>query len=527
MNGAEALVATAVSAGIEICFANPGTTELPLVMALDSVPGLRSILCLHENVATGAAGGYGRMAKKPAMCLLHLGVGLANGLTNLHNARRAFTPVLNVIGNHATWHLPADPLLATDVESLAHTVSDYVETSLGATTVAFDVVDVIEAAMANGGCVATLIVPHDAQIGEASDAVPVRRVPANQTYSARRILQAAKALKSGKSALLLGGDALSELGIKLAGRIAAIGGADLLCDTFFARMERGGDLPSPTKLPYFPDEALELTRRYECVIVAGTRRPVAFFGNPPVPSYLTTQEQTVILAGIQEDSLGALAALASEVNAPDVIDQMFGEPPAMPKGGLDAKAVSAVIARLQPAECIVMDEVLAVGVPYFDASKHSPRFTHLMLTGGAIGQGPSAATGAAIACPNRKVINFQSDGCCAYSVQAFWTQARENLDVVTIIGSNRSYEILELELLRAGIDQTGPMAHSMVHLDNPLLNWVKIGEGFGVPAVAVDSAESLARELERALMHKGPHLIEAIIASGRASRLRETPRHVC
>ena len=292
-------------------------------------------------------------------------------------------------------------------------------------------------------------------------------------------------------------------------------------------MERGGDLPSPTKLPYFPDEALELTRRYECVIVAGTRRPVAFFGNPPVPSYLTTEEQTVILAGIQEDSLGALAALASEVNAPDVIDQMFGEPPAMPKGGLDAKAVSAVIARLQPAECIVMDEVLAVGVPYFDASKHSPRFTHLMLTGGAIGQGPSAATGAAIACPNRKVINFQSDGCCAYSVQAFWTQARENLDVVTIIGSNRSYEILELELLRAGIDQTGPMAHSMVHLDNPLLNWVKIGEGFGVPAVAVDSAESLARELERALMHKGPHLIEAIIASGRASRLRQTPRHVC
>jgi len=520
MNGAEALVATAVSAGIEICFANPGTTELPLVMALDSVPGLRSILCLHENVATGAADGYGRMAKKPAMCLLHLGVGLANGLTNLHNARRAFTPVLNVIGNHATWHLPADPLLATDVESLAHTVSDYVETSLGATTVAFDVVDAIEAAMANGGCVATLIVPHDAQIGEASDAVPVRRVRANQTYSARRILQAAKALKSGKSALLLGGDALSELGIKLAGRIAAIGGADLLCDTFFARMERGGDLPSPTKLPYFPDEALELTRRYECVIVAGTRRPVAFFGNPPVPSYLTTEEQTVILAGIQEDSLGALAALASEVNAPDVVDQMFGEPPAMPKGGLDAKAVSAVIARLQPAECIVMDEVLAVGVPYFDASKHSPRFTHLMLTGGAIGQGPSAATGAAIACPNRKVINFQSDGCCAYSVQAFWTQARENLDVVTIIGSNRSYEILELELLRAGIDQTGPMAHSMVHLDNPLLNWVKIGEGFGVPAVAVDSAESLARELQRALMHKGPHLIEAIIASSSASRLR-------
>jgi len=511
MNGAEALVASAISGGVEICFANPGTTELPLVQALDSVPSLRSILCLHENVATGAADGYGRMAAKPAMCLLHLGQGLANGLTNLHNARRALTPVLTVIGDHATWHLPADPLLATDVESLAHTVSDFVKKSLVATKVAFDLADAIEAAM-NGGRIATLIVPHDVQMGDAGDGTPVRRASAKKTYSSRRVTQAAKALKSGKSALLLGGDALSESGIMLAGRIAAIRGADLLCDTFFARMERGAGLPSPTKLPYFADQALELTRRYERVVVAGTRRPVAFFGYPGLPSYLTTEEQTVILAGPREDTLGALAALASEVNAPDAIDPVPGMPPAMPKGDLDAQSVSAVIAGLQPAECIVMDEVLSVGVPYFDASKHSPRFSHLMLTGGAIGQGPSAATGAAIACPNRKVINFQSDGCGAYSVQAFWTQARENLDVVTIIGSNRSYHILELELLRAGGAQTGPVARSMLDLDNPFLNWVKIGEGFGVPAVAVDRAEALARELERALMDKGPRLIEAIVA---------------
>src|SRR4030095_13335477 len=267
-------------------------------------------------------------------------------------------------------------------------------------------------------------------------------------------------------------------------------------------MERGGSLPSPTKLPYCPEEALKLTRCYERVIVVGTRRPVAFFGHPAVPSYLTTEEQTVNLAGPQEDSLGALAALASEVHAPDVVDQVLGEPPAMPEGSLDAKAVSAVIARLQPADCIVMDEVLAVGVPYFDASKHSPRFTHLMRTGGAIGQGPSAATGAAVACPHRKVINFQSDGCGAYAVQALWTQARENLGVITIVGSNRIYQILELELFLSGVTQTGTIGHSMLHLDNPFLNWVKIAEGFGVSAVAVESAEELARELERALTHK-------------------------
>ena len=202
--------------------------------------------------------------------------------------------------------------------------------------------------------------------------------------------------------------------------------------------------------------------------------------------------------------MGALAALASELNAPDaVLDPVPGMPPAMPKGDLDAQSVSAVIAGLQPAECIVMDEVLSVGVPYFVASKHSPRFSHLMLTGGAIGQGPSAATGAAIACPNRKVINFQSDGCGAYSVQAFWTQARENLDVVTIMSSNRSYHILELELLRAAWPKRGPLPVPCWTW-MPFLNWVKIGEGFGMPAVAVDRAEALAKELERLWWAKGP-----------------------
>lgn len=511
MNGAEALIAAAVKNGIEICFANPGTTEMPLVQAMDSVPGLRGILCLHENVATGAADGYGRMTGRPAMCLLHLGPGLANGLTNLHNARRAFTPVLNVIGEHATWHRPADPLLATDIEMVASTVSDDIRRIRGIATITSDVAESIAATMEKGGRISTLIIPHDFQISNADGQIEKGRDLPKAQFSTRQVTKSAQALKAGKSALLLGGAALSETGIKLAGRIAAASGADLLCDTFFARMERGGDLPAPTRLPYFPDQALELTRHYQNVIVIGTRRPVAFFGYPGLPSYLISDEQTVMLSGPDDDTLGALTALAAEVNAPEAGEPNPGERPAMPKGALDARSVSAVIARLQPPDCIVMDEALTVGMPYFDASRHAPRFSHLMLTGGAIGEGPGAATGAAIACPDRKVINFQSDGCGAYSVQAFWTQARENLDVVTIIGSNRSYNILRVELLRAGVTQPGPIARSMASLDRPFLDWVKIGEGFGVPSVAVDSAEALARELERALMQKGPRLIEAIM----------------
>lgn len=511
MNGAEALVAAAVKNGIEICFANPGTTEMPLVQAMDSVPGLRGILCLHENVATGAADGYGRMTGFPAMCLLHLGPGLANGLTNLHNARRAFTPVLNVIGEHATWHLSADPLLATDIDAVARSVSDYIKRNQGTATIASDLGEAIAATMEKGGRIATLIVPHDFQIGEADAEIPEHRGLPKTQYASRHVAQSARALKAGKSALLLGGDALSEAGIMLAGRIATASGADLICDTFVARMERGGDLPAPIRLPYFPDQALDLTRRYQHVIVVGTRRPVAFFGYPGLPSYLTTEEQTVMLSGPQDDTLGALAALADEVNAADRVEPNHGKLPVMPKGALGAQSVSAVIARLQPANCIVMDEALTVGTPYFDASRRAPRFSHLMLTGGAIGEGPGAATGAAVACPDRKVINFQSDGCGAYSVQAFWTQARENLDVVTIIGSNRSYNILRVELLRAGVTRSGPITRSMASLDRPFLDWVKIGEGFGLPSVAVDSAEALARELEKALMQKGPRLIEAIM----------------
>ena len=298
----------------------------------------------------------------------------------------------------------------------------------------------------------------------------------------------------------------------LAGRVAAGTGADLLSDTFFARMERGVGLPTVKRLPYFADEALKVTRRYKHVVIAGTRRPVAFFGYEGLPSYLINDKQTVMLAGPREDAVSALASLASELGAPEWSAPTSGTRPALPTGILNAQSISEVIAHMQPLNCIVMDEALTVGEPYFDASKHAPRFTHLMLTGGAIGEGPGAAAGAAIACPDRKVINFQSDGCGAYSVQAFWTQARENLDVVTIIGSNRSYNILNVELARAGVTKSGPTARSMTSLDDPHLDWVKIAEGFGVSSVAVETPAALAQELEAALAQKGPRLIEAIMA---------------
>ncbi len=513
MTGADAIIAAAKSAGIEICFANPGTTEMPLVLALDHVGGVRGVLCLHENVATGAADGYARMTGKPAMCLLHLGPGLANGLTNLHNARRAHSPVVNVIGEHASWHVGADPLLASDIEALARWTGGSVTRITSADEIAAAVVAAVAGARAEGA-VANVIVPHDVQIARTAKTVPALAVAPRPSVETERVAEAAAALRDGNCALLLGGEALSAEGQQLAARIAKATGAELLCDTFFARMERGGGLPKVTKLPYFPDMAMHLTKRFRHVVIIGTRRPVAFFGYPGMPSYLTTQAQTVMLADARQDVLGALASLVAQLKAPEVAaeKQPALPAPSLPKGVLEAASVSAVIAHLQPHNCIVMDEALTVGIPYYDASHASPRFTHLMLTGGAIGQGPGAAAGAAFACPDRKVINFQSDGCGAYSVQALWTQARDNLDVVTVIGSNRSYNILRVELLRAGALLPGANARAMSSLDKPTLDWVQIAQGFGVPAVAVDSGQTLARELEKALSRKGPSLIEAIMS---------------
>jgi len=507
--GAEALISTAVGAGIDICFANPGTTEMPLVNALDGVPGIRPILCLHENVATGAADGYARMAGKPAMTILHTGPGLANGLTNLHNARRAHSPLVNVIGDHASWHLDADAPLNSPIEQIAEAVSGFVKKSDGPDSLAADMVEAVAATKENGGQVATLIAPHNAQWSSLESDLPVAaRQPSPSTFSALCVEASADALKTQKTAFYLGGLALSEPAFHLLGRIAATTGADLICETFYARMERGGDLPAPMKLPYFPEDALAMLGHYSKVISVGALPPVAFFAYPDTPSRLTSAEQDIVLAKPDEDVLGALEALADSFESLLEASSPSHILPDMPQGLLTAEALCAVLANLQPENAIVMDEGLTVSAPYHEASYGAHRFTQLQLTGGAIGMGPGAATGAALACPDRQVINLQADGSGAYSVQALWTQAREGLDVITVLLSNRSYHILNVELQRAGIEQPGSAAQKMASLDGPAIDWVSLAKGFGVPGIAVDTAEQFAEALNAALHVKGPYLIE-------------------
>jgi acetolactate synthase-1/2/3 large subunit len=513
MNGAELLLETAVHAGIEVCFTNPGTTELPLVSAFDSVTGIRPVLGLFEGCCTGAADGYARMADKPAMTLLHLGPGLAYGLANLHNAKRAHTPVVNVIGEHATWHRPYDPPLAMDIEELADSVSGWQCTTTSLQSLSHNAADAIAAA--RRGQVSTLIVPHDCQWSEVTDEKIIQTLPSSSRIDADDIERAAKYLASDKkAALILGGRALRKKGLQAAGRIKAVTGCDLLSETSPGRMDRGAEIPAVIRIPYFPGKATGLLSQYQSLVFAGAREPIVFFGYQGGKSKLLTEAQrTVHISTAQPDLSQALEQLAQALDAPADSGSAGGiiestRRPELPEGPLSAQKVCTVLAALQPEGTIIVDESITTGGAYYPLAESAPDHSWLTLTGGAIGQGMPCAVGAAIACPDRPVINLQADGSAMYTVQALWMQARESLNITTLICSNRSYGILNLELLRTGTGNPGPNAQSLMDLGNPPLDWVQISKGMGVPAVSVDTAEQLAEHLKIALNESGPHLIE-------------------
>jgi len=515
MNGAESLIRTAIAAGVEVCFANPGTTEMPLVAALDAVDGMRAVPALFEGVCTGAADGYGRMAGRPAMTLLHLGPGFANGIANLHNARRARSPVVNVIGGHATWHAGADPPLASDIVSLARPVSGWIRSSRQAKSLARDIAEAIAAAGRTPGRVASLIVPSDCQWEPADGPdTPVAVAPPEQV-SESAIRAAAEALRKdgAKVAMLLGGLALGERGLKAASRIAAGSGCALLCETFPARLERGAGMPALARLPYFPEQAIDALSKFETIVLAGAADPVAFFGYPKMPSRLLPPGRTAgILATPEQDAGAALEALADMGSAPYSAGSGAAARAApVPTGPLNAVTAGNAIAALMPEGAIVMDEAVTSGLPFFIASAGSAPHTYLALTGGAIGYGLPCATGAAIACPNRRVIAFQADGSAMYTLQALWTQARESLNVTTILCNNRSYRIPQIELNRAGVTEPGAKARSLTSLSNPDLDWVRLARGMGVPAIRVETADALVETLRRALAEPGPQLIEVML----------------
>jgi acetolactate synthase I/II/III large subunit len=515
MNGAESLVRTLIASGVDVCFANPGTSEMSFVAALDAVDGMRAILGLFEGVVTGAADGYGRMAGKPAATLLHLGPGLANGLANLHNARRAMTPVVNIVGDHATYHAQYDAPLASDIFGIARPVSGWVHSSPAARSVAGDGARAVQAARRPPGQVATLVLPADTAWLEADRPAPPLPVEPPASVGAAAVDQIVEALRAGKkTALLLGGAALRQRGLEAAGRIAAKTGARLACDTFTARLERGAGRVALERLPYFAEQIVEFLKGTELLVLVGTKPPVSFFAYPGRPSWCTPEACRILaLAEAHEDGVGALEAVADALAAPrEPARRAALKRPDLPKGALTVMGAGQVIGHLLPENAIVSEEAgtSVVGIAPFTAT--SAPHDYLSLTGGAIGQGLPVATGAAVACPDRKVVCLEGDGSAMYTLQALWTQARERLDVTTVIFANCSYVILNVELKRFGATGRGAKALAMLDLHEPVLDWVSLAQGMGVEASRAATAEEFANQFAAAMAGRGPRLIEAVLS---------------
>ncbi len=513
MNGADALLATLVANEVTACFANPGTSEMQFVAALDRKPEMRPVLCLFEGVATGAADGYGRIADKPACTLLHLGPGYANGAANLHNARRAFTPIVNVIGDHATFHRKYDAPLNSDIPALAAPNSVWVRSADSPDVVAGLAAEAVAASLGPPGGPASLILPADSAWLETSVDVAIAQKAVRPAPDGSTVDQTARALRAAvKPVILIGGQACRAEGLAQAARLQAAG-FRVIADTFVARQPRGAGAFSPGRMQYFGEMALKDLEGVDLMVIAGTSQPVAFFAYPNRPSVLVPEGcETLTLAARAQDAVAGLAALADALNAPrEGPTQPLERPDTAPSGPLSAQLAGLSVARHLPEGAIVCDDSVTSGggiaVPSLTAAPHEV----LALTGGAIGIGLPLAVGAAVAAPDRKVVSFNGDGAAMYTVQALWTIARENLDVTVVVFANNSYRILNIEMTRTGAGEAGPQAAKLLGLGDPSIDWVGLAKGLGLPAARCATGEEFERAFSGAMIQRGPMFIEAVI----------------
>ncbi len=511
MNGAESLIRTLLGGGVNTCFANPGTSEIHIVAALDRIGEMRCVLGLFEGVVTGAADGYARMSGKPACALLHLGPGFGNGLANLHNARRAQVPIVNLIGQHATYHLPHDTPLTSDIEAIARPYSKWLRTSLTSTGLGHDAAEAVSAALTAPGQIATLIVPADVAWGEGGSAAAIPSVKKASLPDSQAMGRVATMLRSGlPTAILLTGNALYGEGLTVAGRIATATGASLLAPYPITRLERGVGLPQVDRVQYVLEPAIEQFKAFRQLILVGAQAPVAYFAYPGKSSVFTAPDcEIYTLASPGQDYIGTLEALAAAlaIKGSDVTSEK-AERPSMPTGAITLPGIAAAVGALLPENTIVVDESMTSGRGLMATTKGAPRHDWLGNTGGSIGIALPLAVGAAIACPERRVLCLTADGSAMYTLQALWTMAREGLKVTTVVFANRDYAVLKREFSYLGVGSPGPQAGAMFEIGRPDLGWVQMAKGLGVPGIRVNSLDAFGKALQAGLSGEGPTLIE-------------------
>jgi acetolactate synthase-1/2/3 large subunit len=513
MNGAESMLETLINGGIEVCFSNPGTSEMHMVAAIGKSSKMRSILSLFEGVCSGAADGYARMAGKPALTLLHLGPGLSNASANLHNARKARSPVINLIGDHATYHKQYDAPLNSDVIGLSGPVSHWVRSVESAEALPGDTAEAVQAAMLRPGQIATLIIPADCAWDPSGEPVGALPIPEDGIAHSEAIEEAVKLLKNGrKTMLLMSHRALTEEALDLADQIAQVTGASLMCDTFTPKLARGQGRCDIERLGYFAEQAMVQLAEVEQLIMVCTKPPVGFFAYPEKPSEFYPEGCSLhTLAAIEEDPIDALSRLVDALDAGAVKPRRLPlDKPDLAMGALTLESMARAVGHFLPVDAIVVDESATSGAFIPAMTRTAEPHDWLSLTGGSIGYGLPVAIGAAVACPDRKTLCLHGDGGAMYTIQALWTMARESLDVCVVIFANRKYQILQVELARVGAQSMNKQTLDMLDLSNPDLDFVKIAEGMGVRASRADTADTFNELLGKAMQTPGPCLIEAV-----------------
>jgi acetolactate synthase I/II/III large subunit len=511
MNGAESLIRTLLAGGVDTCFANPGTSEIHIVAALDRITEMRCVLGLFEGVATGAADGYARMAEKPACTLLHLGPGLGNGLANLHNASRARVPIVNLVGQHATYHLQYDTPLASDIEGIAQPYSKWLRTLRSSSEMGRDAAEAVVAALTAPGQIATLIVPADVSWSEGGLIGAIPTLPKPPLPNTQTVEHAAAMLRSGlPTAILIGGNGLYGKGLVTAGRIASATGAKLLAPYPFTRLRRGAGIPRVDRVQYVLEQGIEQFKEFRQLILVGAHAPVAYFAYPGKNSAFTTPEcQIHTLASPGEDYVGALDALAAALSVRGTeLPAEKAERPPMPSGEITLPGLAAAVGALLPENAIVVDESMTSGRGLMATTKGAPPHEWLGNTGGSIGIALPLAVGAAVACPDRRVLCLTADGSGMYTAQALWTMAREDLNITTVVFANRDYAVLKREFSYLGVGNPGPRAASMFEIGRPDLDWTLLAKGMGVPGTRVNSLDAFGKALRAGLEGGGPTLIE-------------------
>ncbi len=511
-NGADSLTSTLADNGIDTCFTNPGTTEMHLLAAFGRENRIRSHLCLFEGVASGAADGYARMARKPAVTLLHLGPGFANAMANLHNARKAQTPVLNIVGDHAAYHKEYDAPLNADIEGMARPVSDWVATAETADRCGPLAAEAV-ARIRHGG-VATLAVTNDAAWSETEVAGSLPNVEAAPSHDPSALPAAVEALRKGGTAMLVvGGTILTARAARLAHDISQATGCRVITESISPRVTRGGDIPPLARIPFHVDLATEALKDVRHVVLAGAKPPVAFFAYPGRPSALMPAEaETVKLSPPASDAEATLEALHEAVGATHAPYAPAPLPEAPADGPITPEGLASLVARSLPENAIVIDEAITSGAHLYPACGAAKPHDWLANRGGSIGISTPLSVGCAVACPDRKVLCLVGDGSAFYTLQSLWTMARYRLDVTVVVLANRSYRILNNEMSKIGAGDPSDSTIPLMSLDDPAPDWVQLARGHGVDATSVGTHAGLRQALEAAMAEPGPRLIEAVLA---------------